>query len=172
MSFNADSSFLWENLKVGYSGSWQTDCRATLLKPLTPNSEVFFSLSAATWCKSGFFFWVINGGAVWCQNCWAKLVGWENTLRSGEEQRPSLEGNSGTQVILIVLFVATKGFFNLSSTTNTAQSSSVLHDATEKYYWEARNVNPGGPIIPQQFLLYSCFSWTQGSSLLKGLLLP
>lgn len=115
---------------------------------------------------------MINGGAVWCQNCWAKLVGWENTLRSGEEQRPSLEGNSGTQVILIVLFVATKGFFNLSSTTNTAQSSSVLHDATEKYYWEARNVNPGGPIIPQQFLLYSCFSWTQGSSLLKGLLLP
>lgn len=25
-------------------------------------------------------------------------------------------------------------FFNLSNTTNTAQSSSVLHDATEKYY--------------------------------------
>lgn len=37
----------------------------------------------------------------------------------------------GIQVILIVLFVATKGFlFYLSNTTNTAQSSSVLHDAT------------------------------------------
>lgn len=34
-------------------------------------------------------------------------------------------------MILIVLFVATKGgFFYLPNTTNTAQSSSVLHDAT------------------------------------------
>lgn len=69
------------------------------------------------------------------QSWWAGKI----LLRSGEEQRPSLEGNSGTQVILIVLLVATKGvfFFCLSNTTNTAQSSSVLHDATEKYYWEA-----------------------------------
>lgn len=70
------------------------------------------------------------------QSWWAGKI----LLRSGEEQRPSLEGNSGTQVILIVLLVATKGFFFfvcLSNTTNTAQSSSVLHDATEKYYWEA-----------------------------------
>lgn len=70
------------------------------------------------------------------QSWWAGKI----LLRSGEEQRPSLEGNSGTQVILIVLLVATKGVFFfvcLSNTTNTAQSSSVLHDATEKYYWEA-----------------------------------
>lgn len=41
------------------------------------------------------------------QSWWAGKI----LLRSGEEQRPSLEGNSGTQVILIVLLVATKGFF-------------------------------------------------------------
>lgn len=43
---------------------------------------------------------------------------------------PAWRGNSGTQVILIVLCVATEGLFYLSNTTNTAQSGSVLHDAT------------------------------------------